>query len=158
MAQLVELGTHAFKASRLGGQCLVSRATATLMHGDNTSPTEPTYHCIDFQNAWITLKQELKVDLYIEAHSNPAMSIPSFVKQVVETVQASLVSSSQEEYHQMTDHYLPNRSMITRISDCRRYTTNIAVYLIQLLFTFPSSCAKYPICRLNSSLEGCLAK
>jgi hypothetical protein len=127
MAQLVDLGTQSFRASRLNGQCLVSRATATLIHGDNTNSTELNYHRINFQSAWITLKQELIVDLYIEAYPDPVMSVPSFVKQVVETVQASLVSSSSKAYHLLTDTITrPSRLVIIRISECRRYITNIA--------------------------------
>lgn len=74
----------------------MSRATATLIHSDNTNATEPANCRVDFQNAWITLKQELNVDLYIGAYPDPVMSMPNFVKQVVETVQASLVSSLQK--------------------------------------------------------------
>jgi len=92
MAQIVDLGSHSFKANCLTGQSLVSRATATLIRSDSTDATGPTDYKLDFQNAWITLKQELIVDLYIEAYSDPVMSMPNFVKQVVETVQASLVS------------------------------------------------------------------
>lgn len=127
MAQLVDLGTQSFKAGRLNGQSLVSRATATLIHGGNTNSTEPNYHRINFQNAWITLKQELNVDLYIEAYPDPVMSVPNFVKQVFETVQASLVSSSSKAYHLLTEtNTRPSRLVITRISECRRYITNIA--------------------------------
>lgn len=74
----------------------MSRATATLIRSDSTNATEPTNYEVDFQTAWITLKQEVVVDLYIEACSDPGMSMPNFVEQVVETVQASLVSGSQE--------------------------------------------------------------
>jgi Sec-independent protein secretion pathway component TatC len=75
----------------------MSRATATLMiHGDNTNATESANCKVDFRNAWITLKQELKVDLYVGAYPAPVMSMPNFVKQVVETVQAALVSNPQK--------------------------------------------------------------
>uniref|UniRef100_A0A093VUG5 Uncharacterized protein n=1 Tax=Talaromyces marneffei PM1 TaxID=1077442 RepID=A0A093VUG5_TALMA len=91
MAQLVELGTQSFTASRLGGQCLVSRATATLIRGDDSNATELIDDKLDFRNAWITLKQELIVDLYIEAYSDPVMPVPDFIKQAVETVKSSLI-------------------------------------------------------------------
>lgn len=96
MAQIVDLGSHLFKTNCLGGQCLMSRATATLIRSDNTNATEPMNYKVDLQNAWITLKQELIVDLYIGAYSEPVISMPNFVGRVVETVQASLVSSPQK--------------------------------------------------------------
>lgn len=127
MAQIVDLGCHSFKTDCLRGQCLVSRATAMLTRSDSTNATEPTDHKLDFQNAWITLKQELIVDLYMGADSNPVMSMPCFVKQVVETVQASLVSSSKEACHHLTNTITRlNRFVTVRISKYRRYITNIA--------------------------------
>lgn len=83
----------------------MSRATATLIRGDDSNATELIDDKLDFRNAWITLKQELIVDLYIEAYSDPVMPVPDFIKQAVETVKSSLVSSSQEECDQMTDHH-----------------------------------------------------
>lgn len=74
----------------------MSRATATLIRSDNTNATEPASCKVDLQNVWITSKQELIVDLYIGAYSDPVISMPNFVERVVETVQASLVSNPQK--------------------------------------------------------------
>lgn len=127
MAQLVDLGSHSFRTSCPKGRCLVSRATATLIRSDSPNPMEPKNHRLDYRNAWITLKQELFVDLYIEACLDPGMSMPNFVKQVVETVQASLVSGFREAYHCLTNIITCSSRLVTvRISGRRRWITNTA--------------------------------
>lgn len=127
MAQLIDLGSHSFRTDCPKGRCLVSRATATLIHSDSPNATELTNHKFDFRNVWITLRQELVVDLYIEACSDPGMSMPSFVKHVVGTVQASLVSSSREAFDHLTNIIACSSRLVTvRIFELRRWITNTA--------------------------------
>lgn len=159
MAQIIDLGSHSFKTDCLREPCLVSRATATLVCNDNTNATEPTNCKFELQSAWITLKQELTVDLHIEAYSESVPSMPNFVKQVVDTIQVSLVSSLQKAYHRFIDTVNhPNRSVTARISGCRQYIMNIAAWMVQSFFIFLSSCAKFPIYLLESYLGEYLAK
>jgi hypothetical protein len=97
MMQVVDLGIHSFRQTHLGGQCLLSRATATLMLGDNIREIGPiARQSVDFNDAWITLKRELSVDVYIEAYLDSSIAIPNLVKEAVETVQDSLVSYQRE--------------------------------------------------------------
>ncbi|EED23757.1 hypothetical protein TSTA_071540 [Talaromyces stipitatus ATCC 10500] len=117
MAHVVDLGTQSFN---LGGQCLVSRATATLIYDDNTNATGSKSRRVSYQDSWIALKQELALDLQIETCSIPAMSVPNFVKQAVETGQASLirdnpylrVSRIYHEYRCLTNSVALNVSLV----------------------------------------------
>lgn len=92
MAQVVDLGVQSFKKNH-SGQCLLSRATATLVFEDNIKHRELTANrSVNLYDTWVTLKRELAVDLHIEMYSNPTTTMSNLVKQAVETVQSSSVS------------------------------------------------------------------
>lgn len=93
MAQVVDLGIESFKQIHVGGQCMLSRATATLLLGDNRCKENSTSQpAVNPRNVWVTSKQELTVDLHIEAYLGSSIAVSSFVKEAVETVQNALVS------------------------------------------------------------------